>query len=155
MEKEDTVKCEGDHQAREIQGFCKECSSVICPKCATVLHQGHDIILLSELNEQEMKMFGELFSDNLFTGASALKVIEKVNSRTKNVIKGISKAIAKTNKRHFLKRLSTEFEKRDLAEDFKEIIICSKRKGEKPYKDEMGRVTYFKIRLGGQDIPLY
>ena len=73
-----------------------------------------------------MKMFGELFSDNLFTGASALKVIEKVNARTKNVIKGISKAIAKTNKRHFMKRLSTEFEKRDLADDFKEIIICSR-----------------------------
>jgi len=33
--------------------------------------------------------------------------------------------------------------------------VCNKKINEKPYKDEYGRITFFKLKLGPHIVPIY
>ena len=98
---------------------------------------------------------GEELVQNIFAAAANIQINEENKLHTKNVIKAIAKAIAKTNRPHFREKLEAEFNKRDLDAQLKLIIFCDKKSKEKPFKDDLGRITFFKVRLAHFDIPIY
>lgn len=78
-----------------------------------------------------------------------------MKTQAKNLIKALSLTIAKTNKPFLLNQMNEEFLKRNMKEQFNEIILCTRKKGVLPYKDEIGRITFFKVKIGDKYIPIY
>jgi len=69
--------------------------------------------------EQSSNQCGMNLFEGVFGTASNLPVNYKAKVQSANVIKAVSKAVAKTNKPHFHKKLQDEFSKRDMDAELK------------------------------------
>ena len=43
-----------DHPHDEVKGFCKDCSSGICFRCAIGKHRNHNIVNIDELDRSDL-----------------------------------------------------------------------------------------------------
>ena len=44
-----------DHPGDEVKGFCKDCSSGICFRCAIGKHRNHNIVNIDELDKSDLE----------------------------------------------------------------------------------------------------
>ena len=56
-----------DHESELLKGFCKDCFSGICFRCAIGKHRNHNIIMLDEINKGDLSDHVDLFESKLDT----------------------------------------------------------------------------------------
>lgn len=44
-----------DHPTEDVKGFCKDCSSGICFRCAIGKHRNHNIVNIDELDKSDLE----------------------------------------------------------------------------------------------------
>ena len=44
-----------DHGSEDVKGFCKDCSSGICFRCAIGKHRNHNIVNIDELDKSDLE----------------------------------------------------------------------------------------------------
>ena len=44
-----------DHGSEDVKGFCKDCSSGICFRCAIGKHRNHNIVNIDELEKSDLE----------------------------------------------------------------------------------------------------
>ena len=44
-----------DHPNDEVKGFCKDCASGICFRCAIGKHRNHNIVNIDELDRSDLE----------------------------------------------------------------------------------------------------
>lgn len=44
-----------DHPNEDVKGFCKDCSSGICFRCAIGKHRNHNIVNIDELDKSDLE----------------------------------------------------------------------------------------------------
>ena len=44
-----------DHNSEDVKGFCKDCSSGICFRCAIGKHRNHNIVNIDELDKSDLE----------------------------------------------------------------------------------------------------
>jgi hypothetical protein len=45
-----------DHNSEEVKGFCKDCTSGICFRCAIGKHRNHNIVNIDELDKSDLEV---------------------------------------------------------------------------------------------------
>ena len=88
----------------------------------------------------------------LYMGASDVQVLDDaVVNANKQMVQTMAMNIALANKEFFKSKLLEK-----LDEDLQPIVRqVNPRKGQRPLVDTYGRVTYYYIRLGDKNVPVY
>ena len=54
-----------DHPSEEVKGFCKDCSSGICFRCAIGKHRNHNIVNIDELEKSDLENQISIFENKI------------------------------------------------------------------------------------------
>mmetsp|Transcript_27598 Transcript_27598/g.32435 ORF Transcript_27598/g.32435 Transcript_27598/m.32435 type:complete len:81 (-) Transcript_27598:1373-1615(-) len=54
-----------EHGFEPIKGFCKDCSSGICFRCAIGKHRTHNMVNIDELEETDLEPMLEMFDNKI------------------------------------------------------------------------------------------
>ena len=56
-----------DHPSEDVKGFCKDCSSGICFRCAIGKHRNHNIVNIDELEKSDLENQIGVFENKIET----------------------------------------------------------------------------------------
>ena len=54
-----------DHPSEDVKGFCKDCSSGICFRCAISKHRSHNIVTTDEITKADLEPMLDTFDQKL------------------------------------------------------------------------------------------
>ena len=54
-----------EHTGEDVKGFCKDCSSGICFRCAIGKHRNHNIVNVDELEKSDLEIPNGVFENKI------------------------------------------------------------------------------------------
>ena len=54
-----------EHNEEPIRGFCKDCSSGVCFRCAIGKHRNHTVVNIDEMDESDLEPMLDMFDNKI------------------------------------------------------------------------------------------